>query len=248
MKKEQTPFLVLLASLVATVALLEAGPARAQVDEARPDVPGFRTDFGIQLSVGGHQCIQDSGGTGYAKCRGADGGWNTSMGAVLGIVLRPWRFFSVGLDFAYMSMDSRYNKKNSFGDFSIGPVIRGHLPIRIVKVVFEPNVGIQYGFMQGHLYREHDRIDRHIGSFFTMLITLDLYVIPKLGFGFDLRIIRSGYQEVCVEGGDATVCRGANDQNAAAALEETKENDTLVDEKASYPWKIFYGGHVVYYF
>ena len=79
--------------MAAFAVVLGAQEGRAQDD---PDVqlvarrdgdPGFRTDLGFHVAIGGNSCI--GGGTGYASCYGADDSWDTSIGISGGVLLRP---------------------------------------------------------------------------------------------------------------------------------------------------------------
>ncbi len=224
--------------------------ALGQEEEPRPKSPGFRTDLGIQLSVGGHQCLRS--GSGYAECRGADGGWNTSVGIAGGFIVRPIPYFSAGLDAAYMHMTSRWNESTYWSDISAGPVLRAHLPIRIKNVVLEPHLGAQGGFIQGNMHFKEDgnrRVNQHTGLFVAPLGGLDIFVLPGFGFGIDVRVIRTFYQEVCFESSTGTICRGTNDTQSNSCGTGDQHSFYPGDGSAAqYPWKIFYGGHLLYYF
>ena len=77
--------------IIAFGVVLHAREVKAQDD---PDVqvitrrdgdPGFRTDLGFHVAIGGNSCI--GGGTGYASCYGANNAWDTSIGVGGGVLL-----------------------------------------------------------------------------------------------------------------------------------------------------------------
>ncbi len=243
MKKKHI-YLILLIPFVS--ALLGFGyllPAHADDETVRSENPGFRTDLGIYVLGGGHQCLR--GGSGYALCSGKDTGWETSFGIAMGFIVRPFRHFSFGIDGAYMNMISRFNDKIRWADLNIGPVVRVHLPIRLTRAVIEPSLGVQGGIVQGNIHdSQAGYMDKHIGPFFTGLAGINLFLIPGFGFGFELRITGTFYQEVCFEGTQGRHCRGTDDDSAFI------EGMADIGDRgmAEYPWKIFYGGHLIYYF
>jgi len=244
MNKNSTFLLVALSVMMVTAAFSTS--VRAEDKETRPEVPGFRTDLGIHVSVGGHQCLRSS--SGYAICRDADAGWDPSFGIAGGVIVRPFPYFSVGIDASYMNMKGRWKDTTRWTDISFGPVVQGHLPIKIVRVVLEPRIGLQGGYVQGNMVRKEDDNqlrDTHIGPFIAPLAGLDLFVLPGFGFGFEVRVIRTFYQEVCFESSRGSTCRGVNDDESNSHWNEFYPGDGPL---AEYPWKIFYGGHLLYYF
>ena len=122
------------AIIIAFAVVLDAREVRAQDD---PDVqlvstrragdPGFRTDLGFHVAIGGNSCI--GGGTGYASCYGADDSWDTSVGVSGGVLLRPLKLFSVGMDITYGRMRYHQMTANKWSDLTFGPVARFHWPV-----------------------------------------------------------------------------------------------------------------------
>ena len=132
-----------------------------------------------------------------------------------------------------------------FFDISFGPVLKGHLPIQIRRVLLDLGLGVKFGFVNGYLfakpnadYQEYIRDDsrtyhhRHYGPEVTGIFNADLFITPKFGFGIELRAIGTLYQQVCFDHGDEYVCRGTKD-------------DT--ENKAIAPFKLGYGIHLIYY-
>jgi hypothetical protein len=194
-------------------------------------------DLGLHVSGGVHQCIRS--GTNYVACKGADGGWDLSWGVSGGFLVRPYKYFSVR---------SRWEQELlSWADFSVGPVARLHVPFNIMRVTVEPNLGVQVGYVQGNMRLKMDndqRLDRHMGLLLAAMAGVDFFVIPEFGFGLETRLYRTLYQEACFDGPDGPICRGENNEAAASCVEQ----NCYGDEPAEYPWKIFYGGRLLYYF
>jgi hypothetical protein len=218
------------------------------------DVPPFRTDLGIQFSIGGASCL--GGGTGYAECSDADNSWDTSVGLSGGLLVRPIPWVSAGIDVAWSRMTFHQETSNSWTDLQVGPVLRGHLPlwIRDDKAYLEPNLGLQAGWVRGN-FHEAVRVDNgddvdydhsHMGAFLAILLGIDWFVLPKLGLGLEFRLLRTFYDEVCFETMDGKYCRGIDDK---AITERWDLNMGLPGEKgiAEYPWKLFWGVHAIYY-
>lgn len=252
-----------LAALPLVAALLlapSAGPAQeVQVEEeaeriVRNEDPGFRTDIGVHLAFGGHSCV--GGGSKYADCRGTDTSWDTSWGLAGGIIVRPFYRFSAGLDISYVNMIHHQDTASTWSDFTLGPVVRYHQPIHIRSLYFEANIGVQFGWVQAK-YHQATRMDtnesvdydhKHLGAFLAFPLGVDFFPLPKLGVGLDFRLLRTFYSEVCFEWVGGVNCRGVQDEALVKRWED--DNVTFPGEKgiATYPWKLFWGVHALYYF
>ena len=216
-------------------------------DEKNP--LGFRSDLGLSLTVGGHSCLGSSGTT-WLECKGNNTGWSMGTGIALAAIIRPLKYFSMGLDATYMalrptegtSFDKVYNR---FTDISLGGVFRGHLPINIKRMILDLSLGLKIAFVNGYLKAEPDAdfqfytgddsssyTHRHFGPELTPLFNADLFIIPKFGFGFELRVPMTLYQQVCFDQGNSVICRG------------TKDDST---DKVKSPAKMAYGLHLIYY-
>jgi hypothetical protein len=208
-----------------TVALgLASGPVAAQEEaeeepayQVRTEDPGFRTDLGIHLSLGGHACL-GYGGTRYAKCNGAEVSWDPSIGFNLGLIVRPFQRLSAGLDFSYMRMVHHQDTASKWSDMIISPVVRYHQPLRIRGLYIEPNLGLGFGWVKAN-YHQAERIDTqekvdfdhpHLGSVLTILLGADFFPLPRLGVGLEFRLIRTFYDEVCFEWAGGVNCRGSS--------------------------------------
>lgn len=220
------------------------------------DRPGFRTDLGIYLGAGGHTCI--GGGSNYASCSDTQNAWDTGWGIAGGVVTRPLSFLSIGIDLGYNRMIYHQQTKDKWGDLLVGPVFKFHLPFSFAGMIWEPNLGIQAGYVQGTYYqkkRGSDEVDykhKHTGAFLTLLAGMDLFFMPRFGVGLEARFIRTFYQEVCYEWYNGVSCRGIDDTRIVNAYKEVKEQtgESFPGEKgiSDFPWKLFYGTHVLYYF
>ncbi|MDJ0763186.1 MAG: hypothetical protein QNJ97_09385 [Myxococcota bacterium] len=233
-------------------------PAVGQV-ETSETVP-HKTTLGAYVNGGINLCL--GGGTQYATCRTPDSGWLVSWGFSGGILVRPFRYFSIGLDVSYMNLRSRVAEDSDdddidfrWADFTAGPVGRLHVPIKTQYVIVEPKLGLQTGYIQGNRYRWEDgrtrkRKDIHMGPFLGFLGGIDFTPtpLPSLAFGIEARIVRSLYQEVCFEGRHGHLCRGVDDQASNSWIENEEEYYPGDGPIAKYPWKLNAGVNVTYYF
>jgi hypothetical protein len=222
---------------------------------------GFPTDFGIYFSAGASMCLP--GGEGTGLCYETDDGWDTSFGFNSGMNMRPFRFMSFGLDLSYMNLESRFPDLDRWADLYVGPVVRFHLPIRILKVLVDLSTGASGGLVVGFLH-DGKYVSEHYGPYFSALFNLDIFPIPKFGFGFEFRVSGTFYQEVCFESSTGVLCRGTDDRWAAKYYSEhnrTPENSSNFEDyegtlinfpgdtgMAEYPWKMYAGGRLIYYF
>lgn len=220
----------------------------------RPEVPGFRTDLGIQFSFGGHSCI--GGGSNYASCYGTDTSWDTSWGLGGGFLARPFKLFSVGVNISYYTMKLHEITDNKWGDLLLGPVAKFHFPFMLGarKLLFEPNIGLQGGFAKGTYSEEKlastEKVGwehEHLGAFLAIPFGVDFFPIPKLGVGLEFKLVRTFYTEVCFESRDLTTCRGVNDKAAEDNWDLSSTGIPNDKGIATYPWKLFWGLHVLYY-
>ena len=171
-------------------------------------------------------------------------------GIAIGAIVRPLKYFSAGLDVAYMALRPLESTQfedvyERFTDISFGGIFRGHLPIQIKRLLLDLSLGVKFGFVNGFLkaipdgeFQRETGDDsstyhhRHYGPEIAPLFNADLFIIPKFGFGFELRIPFTMYQSVCFDQGESQICRGTQDD--------------IVD-KVSSPVKIFYALHLIYY-
>ncbi len=245
--------------IIAFAVVLDARDGRAQdapdvqVVTRRAGDPGFRTDLGFHLAIGGNSCI--GGGSGYASCYGADDSWDTSVGVSGGVLLRPLKLFSVGMDITYGRMRYHQMTANKWSDLIFGPVARLHWPVHFKGLYFEPNIGLQVGFVKGVMYENEsanqDSLDRehvHMGAFLALPFGLDFFPIPKLGFGLEFRLIRTIYTEVCFESSGTVACRGIKDE-ALTDRWDLEFGGVPADKGIEkFPMKLFWGVHGLYYF
>ncbi len=144
----------LLFSVILITGLLTAPALFADETELRSKAPGFRTDLGMYLSLGGHSCV--AGGADFTECSGNGVGWAMGGGFALGLQVRPFRFFSIGLDLSLLNLrpyeDTEFELyyKRSF-DLSVGPVFMAHIPIRLKALLIEPSLGVKLGFVNGFI-------------------------------------------------------------------------------------------------
>jgi hypothetical protein len=133
-----------------------AAPATLWGQEETPvrkRAPGFRTDLGLYFMIGGNSCA--GGGTEHTECKGNGVGWSMGGGMALGLQVRPFRFFSIGIDFTttvlspYEDSDFDVYFKRMV-DFSVGPMFTAHIPVRIKTILIEPSLGLKVGFVQGY--------------------------------------------------------------------------------------------------
>ena len=160
------------------------GSVLGQEERIRGRSPGFRTDFGVYLIGGGNSC---AGGGCEADAISAPK-WSTHLGIAAGIVVRPYRFFSVGLDVSFTNLVPAEETKalKRFFDLAISPVLRLHIPVRFRTVVLEPAMGVGIGFVNGYL--QYDGIDsasrktsrRYFGPVISGIIGLNLFLTPKM--------------------------------------------------------------------
>jgi len=247
---------VLIAAALASAELgaAEYGPVLRSSD------PAFRTDLGIHLSLGGSSCI--GGGTGYARCHGTNNQWDTRFGLQGGLILRPFRHFSFGLDTGMMTFTFHQVTANTWTDFTIGPTFRVHFPVRIRKKVYlEPNIGLQAGYVYG-VYHENKPDDggtetldykhKHYGAFLSIPFGLDFFPLPRVGIGLEFRVMRTFYTDVCFESAETVVCRGAQEDKLVSSdvREPSGQTASYLGDKGvvTYPWKMFWGVHGLYYF
>jgi hypothetical protein len=241
-------------------AALAAAEARATEygPVLRSDDPAFRTDLGIQLSLGGSSCI--GGGTSYARCFGTDDQWDTRFGLNGGLIIRPFQHVSFGLDVGMMTLAYHQITANTWTDLLLGPTVRYHQPWRIRgKLYVEPNIGLQAGYVYGVLREKKDdsgtSVDyrhKHYGAFISIPFGLDFFPLPRVGIGLEFRVIRTFYTDVCFESADTVVCRGAHENKLVGSdvREASGHSAQYLGDKgtASYPWKLFWGIHGLYYF
>jgi hypothetical protein len=248
------------AIIIAVFAVvLEAQEVRAQDD---PDIqlavrrdgdPGFRTDLGFHVAIGGNSCI--GGGTGYASCYGADNAWDTSVGVSGGVLLRPLKHFSAGIDITYGRMRYHQMTANKWSDLTFGPVARFHWPIRFKGLYFEPNLGLQVGFVKGVMYENESEQDTslsrehvHMGAFLALPFGLDFFPLPRLGFGLEFRLIRTIYTDVCFESSGGVACRGIDDEALTDRYDLPFGGVPADKGIEKFPMKLFWGVHGLYYF
>jgi hypothetical protein len=244
------------------VAMAIGHEARAGTDgdgvALRAEKPGFRTDLGLHASFGGSSCV--GGGTNYASCTGADQSWDTNLGFAAGVLLRPFRHFSIGVDGGLMTLRSHQVTENQWWDFTMGPIARFHLPVRIgKKLYFEPNLGLQAGFVYG-VFREDEKEDgsnvgyrhEHYGPFLSAVLGLDFFPVPRVGVGLEVRALRTFYTNVCFETASDRICRGTDEGELVDSdlFEVADQTSQFLGDRgtASYPWKLQWALHVLYYF
>jgi len=239
-------------------ASLTAAQARATDygPVVRSGDPAFRTDLGLHLALGGSSCV--GGGTNYAKCHGADNQWDTSFGLQGGLIIRPFKRFSFGMDAGFSTLKYHQVTANTWRDFLLGPTVRYHQPVRVRHVYFEPSFGLQAGYVYGVLHEEKNEAGgtnlgwehKHYGPFVSALVGLDFFPLPRLGVGF--RLVRTFYTDVCFESAQTSVCRGSKEKHLVGSDVRSATDQTaqfLGDKGAvTYPWKLFWGLlHVIYY-
>jgi len=215
--------------------------------------PPFRTNLAMHVAFGGNSCV--GGGTGYASCSGTESAWDFGWGLSAGMLVRPVNRISFGIDFAVTNMRSHQETANKWRDITIGPVIRYHQPLKIRKLYFEPNIGIQAGYVGGNYTiakrlgtsKEVNYENQHKGAFLAAVLGLDFFPLPRVAVGIEVRVIRTLYTEVCFEYSDGISCRGIKDK---AIVERYDLDSGLPSELGivDYPWKLFYGIHGLYYF
>jgi hypothetical protein len=232
-----------------SILLLPAMSWAQQVKEDHNPL-GFRTDLGLSVAIGGHACLGSSGSN-WLECRGNNEGWSMGTGFAIAAWIRPWKYFSMGMDGAYMALrpteGTNFDIKfyDRFTDLSFGAVFRGHYPIQIKRMLLDLGLGIRFAFVAGFLKSKPDAdfqrdaddysdsyTHRHYGPEIAPLLNADLFIIPKFGFGLELRAPFTVYQQVCFDQGKDLICRGLKDD---------------VEDKVSIPIKLFYGLHVIYY-
>jgi hypothetical protein len=157
-----------------------------------------------------------------------------------------------------------YYKRNI--DLSVGPVFTSHIPVRVKNVLIEPTIGLKLGFVNGFMpikegakiYRpesigtgesykegwgvveeepENPRYFKQFGPEVTGIFGLDVYVLPGFGFGVEMRLIATMYQQTCEIYANDSLCRGMHDDLEDEATEVEKT-----------PFKIFYGLRLMKYF
>lgn len=219
----------------------------------RPQKPGFRTDVGIHLSFGSEHCLAGTQDHGPCQDFGAD--WDAGFGMAFGVLVRPGTYLSYALDVSFSTLTGQLQPNNYWLEITIGPAIRLHLPIRFGRFVLEPALGGSFGYAESHLRYKSPTAESIKGSLFGpyvgILCNLSLFIFPGLGIGMDLRIHKMLYQEICAHSGSVRICRGVADEKSEF-YSDVGEQDTVkypgkLSEK-SFSWKIYYGGHVVYYF
>jgi hypothetical protein len=236
-------------------------PVFGQEEEIRSKSPGFRTDFGFYLLGGIHTCVD--GGNEFTACKG-NGTWSPSGGVAGGVVVRPFRFFSIGLDLSFTNLspmkNAGYEAYKRLSDLNVGSIVRLHIPIRIKLVTLEPAIGFGFGFVNGYVPRrseatrsgsnsgvmetfvsqfeipkEYPTKYRLFGPSVSGVLALNLFLMPGFGMGWEVRFIGTFYQQVCEDyESGPTYCRGYFQDN-----EDTEEE--------TFPLKIFTGFHLIYY-
>jgi hypothetical protein len=237
-------------ALSCAILFSTAASGQDKVKEKNP--LGFRTDFGLELTFGGHLCSGGGGDGSQIECSGNNKGWDMGTGLAVAGRIRPLKFFSIGLEFSYMGLRPKGGTVTDqlfkrFFDLGVGPVFKFHIPIRIRAMLLDISLGLKTAFVNGFLYAKTDsevqkntgddsRYHRHrlFGPEISGIIGADLYVIPKLGFGVELRPMATLYQTVCFDDGSDHICRGA-------------EDDSVKSNRFGSPFKILFGLHVIYY-
>jgi hypothetical protein len=252
--------LPVLAALAAAMAIAPGARAAGGGDGVvlRSEKPGFRTDLGLHGSFGGASCL--GGGTNYASCSGTGQSWDTRIGFAAGVILRPYRHFSIGVDAGLMTLRSHQVTENQWWDTTVGPIGRFHLPVRIgKKFYFEPTLGLQTGFVYG-VFREDETEGgskvgyrhKHYGPFLSAVLGLDFFPVPRVGVGLEVRLLRTFYTNVCFETASDRICRGTDEKELVDSdlLENSGSTSDFLGDRgtASYPWKLLWGLHVLYYF
>ena len=173
-------------------------------------------------------------------------------GLAVGGQVRPLKFLSVGLELSYMGLrpadasESDHLFKRFF-DFAVGPVLKFHIPIRIRVVLMDITLGIKAAFVNGFLYAkpnaeiqsnigDSSKYYRHrlFGPEIDGIVGVDLFVIPRFGFGVEFRPMGTLYQTVCFDDGSNQICRGVQDDPV-----EANRFDSV--------FKIMFGLHLIYY-
>lgn len=231
---------------------LAAAPASADEPVLREGDPGFRTEVGLHLSFGGHSCV--GGGSEYGACFGqGDYSWDTSWGLFGGVQARPFNRFSFGLDVGYTNLIHHQNTDETWSDLLLGPVARYHHPLRLANLYFEPNLGVQLGYVRGIYHQKKlgsttvDFENEHLGLFLGIMLGADWFLLPRVAVGIEFRLIRTFYLETCKEWSGGVNCRATDDKDLASRGDPNREyaNEPGV---ATFPWKLFYGIHGLYYF
>ena len=238
--------------LALSCVLLSAAVAGAQDKIPEKNPLGFRSDFGLELTLGGHVCAGGGGSGSQIECKGNNKGWDMGTAFAVAGRVRPVKFFSVGLELSYMGLrpaDASNTDRlfKRFFDFAIGPVFKFHIPVRIKTILMDISLGLKTAYVNGFLYAKPDteiqeaigedsKYYRHrlYGPEITGILGVDLFIIPRFGFGVEFRPMATMYQAVCFDDGDDQICRGTQD-------------DSEVLNRFGTPFKIVFGLHVVYY-
>jgi hypothetical protein len=238
---------------LAAAATLAAVNARGAEAAARDGDPGFRTELGLQLSVGGNSCL--GGGTNYADCNGSADRWDTSWGLAGGLLVRPFSRFSAGVEVSFLNMIYHQDTKNTWSDLLLGPIVRYHQPLHLGSIYTEPNLGVQGGYVWGIWHRNKfgsttvNWDNEHLGGFLAIVLGWDVFLLPRLGVGIELRLVRTFYREVCYHWNGGNLCRGVDDKTLVTQYSPSSTaNFPGEPGTADYPWKLFYGVHGIYYF
>jgi hypothetical protein len=242
--------LFLISCLTALLLCAVSASAQDKIPDKNP--LGFRSDFGLELSIGGHICVSGGGSGSKIECKGNNEGWSMGSGIAIAARVRPLKFFSIGLELSYMGLRPADASKTEelfkrFFDFSVGPVPMFHIPIRIRVVLLDISLGLKVAFVNGFLYAKPDKdvqantgdtsnYYRHrlFGPEVSGIVGLDLFIVPKFAFGVEFRPMATMYQTVCFDDGSDEICRGA-------------EDDPTTDNQYGTPFKIFFGLHGILY-
>lgn len=236
--------------LSAFLFVAAAGFTQDKIPDKHP--LGFRSDFGLGVTIGGHVCASGGGSGSQIECKGNNIGWDMGTGLIISGQVRPLKFLSAGLELSYMGLrpaDASESDRlfKRFFDFAVGPVLKFHIPIRIQAMLLDITLGVKGAFVNGFLYAKpnadiQDNIGdsskyyRHrlFGPELDGIIGVDLYVIPRFGFGVEFRPIGTFYQTICFDDGSEHICRGAQD-------------DPVESNRFGSVFKILFGLHAIYY-
>jgi len=212
------------------------------VETQREINPPFRTDLGIDFSIGLNLCL---GGASESFMTGSCSQMEPGIAVGGSVLHRPLPWLAAGINVHYDEYSTEHH--HSWGDFYIGPEVRGIWPAGR----WEPYIKLSGSYVQSSFEGtgrdpQGGKVDQN-GTLRGIAVAagagVDYFFLPGLGAGIETRFSAPFFMESCWKSGKFTYCRDTDskdlDEEVGAQWDPGKSDQA---------YRLSIGVHAVYYF